>query len=122
KNSVAMYMINEYKAGRTPNPDVMCNKEVKFGVFLKKALGLGADFVATGHYARTKDERLFRGADFDKDQSYFLWTLTKAELSKIKFPVGKLTKKEVRKIAEKHNLFTAKKKDSQGVCFLGPID
>jgi tRNA-specific 2-thiouridylase len=122
KNAVGMYMVNEYKAGRTPNPDVMCNKEVKFGVFLKKALELGADFVATGHYAREKDGKLFKGKDESKDQSYFLWTLVSEQLKKIKFPVGHLQKSEVRKIAEKYNLLTAEKKDSQGVCFLGPID
>lgn len=122
RDAVAMYMINEYKAGRTPNPDVMCNKEVKFGVFLKKALELGADFVATGHYARAENGQLFRGADLDKDQSYFLWTLTRDQIKKIKFPIGDLNKKEVRNIAKKYGLLTAEKKDSQGVCFLGPID
>lgn len=122
KNAVGMYMVNEYKAGRTPNPDVMCNKEVKFGVFLKKALELGADFVATGHYAREKDGKLLKGIDDSKDQSYFLWTLSREQLSKIKFPIGHLQKSEVRKIGEKYNLLTAEKKDSQGVCFLGPID
>ncbi len=122
KNFVGMYMINEYKAGRTPNPDVMCNKEVKFGVFLKKALALGADYVATGHYARTKEGKLLKGIDSSKDQSYFLWTLTEAELSKTKFPIGHLQKREVRNIAKKYDLLTAEKKDSQGVCFLGPID
>lgn len=122
KNFVGLYMINEYKAGRTPNPDVMCNKEVKFGVFLKKALTLGADYVATGHYAQTKDGKLFKGIDSSKDQSYFLWTLTEAELSKTKFPIGHLEKSEVRTIAKKYDLLTAEKKDSQGVCFLGPID
>ncbi len=122
KNAVGMYMVNEYKAGRTPNPDVMCNKEVKFGVFLKKALELGAEFVATGHYAREKDGKLLKGVDDSKDQSYFLWTLTNEQLKKVKFPIGHLQKSEVRKIAEKYNLLTAEKKDSQGVCFLGPID
>ncbi|MDQ5883309.1 MAG: tRNA-uridine 2-sulfurtransferase [Patescibacteria group bacterium] len=122
KNSVGMYMINEYRAGRTPNPDVMCNKEVKFGVFLKKAIELGADFVATGHYARTENGKLLKGKDDSKDQSYFLWTLTAEQLLKTKFPIGHLQKSEVRKIAEKYELFTAEKKDSQGVCFLGPID
>jgi tRNA-specific 2-thiouridylase len=122
RDFVGMYMINEYRAGRTPNPDVMCNKEVKFGVFLKKALELGADFVATGHYARVLDRKLLKGVDDSKDQSYFLWTLTSEQLSKTKFPIGHLQKSEVRKIAEKYDLFTAEKKDSQGVCFLGPID
>ena len=122
KNAVGMYMVNEYRAGRTPNPDVMCNKEVKFGVFLKKALSLGADFVATGHYAQTKEGKLFKGKDISKDQSYFLWTLTKDQLLKTKFPIGHLEKTEVRSIAKKYGLLTAEKKDSQGVCFLGPID
>ncbi len=122
KNAVGMYMINEYRAGRTPNPDVMCNKEVKFGVFLKKALELGADYVATGHYAQTKDGKLFKGVDNAKDQSYFLWTLTESQLHKVLFPIGYLQKTEVRQIAERYRLLTAEKKDSQGVCFLGPID
>lgn len=122
RDAVGMYMVNEYRAGRTPNPDVMCNKEVKFGVFLQKALTLGADFVATGHYARIQDDKLLKGVDESKDQSYFLWTLSKEDLSKIKFPVGGLQKSEVREIAKKYDLLTAEKKDSQGVCFLGPID
>ena len=122
RDFVGMYMINEYRVGRTPNPDVMCNKEVKFGVFLKKALELGADFVATGHYARTKDKKLLKGVDESKDQSYFLWTLKENQIEKIIFPIGELKKTKVRKIAEKYDLFTAEKKDSQGVCFLGPID
>lgn len=122
RDEVGMYMINEYKAGRTPNPDVMCNKEIKFGVFLNYALEHGADYIATGHYAISKNGQLFKGKDESKDQSYFLWTLKKEQLEKIIFPVGGLEKIEVRKIAEKYNLPTAKKKDSQGVCFLGPID
>jgi tRNA-specific 2-thiouridylase len=122
KNAVGMYMVNEYRTGRTPNPDVMCNKEVKFGVFLQKALALGADFVATGHYARTENGKLFKGKDVSKDQSYFLWTLTKDQLLKTKFPIGHLEKSKVREIAKKYDLLTAEKKDSQGVCFLGPID
>lgn len=122
RDAVGMYMVNEYKAGRTPNPDVMCNKEVKFGVFMKKAIELGADYVATGHYATNKDGKLCIAKDSSKDQTYFLWTLTNDQLKKIKFPLGGLEKSEVRKIAEKHDLFTASKKDSQGVCFLGEID
>lgn len=122
RDEVGMYMINEYKAGRTPNPDVMCNKEIKFGVFLRYALDNGADYVATGHYAISKEGKLLKGKDESKDQSYFLWTLKKDRLEKILFPVGEFQKSEVRKIAEKYNLPTAKKKDSQGVCFLGPID
>lgn len=126
KEKVGEYMIEEYRKGRTPNPDVMCNKEVKFGIFLKKAREMGADFVATGHYARREEVdgrvQLLQGVDEKKDQSYFLWTLTQNQLKHILFPVGHLPKDEVRKIAEKHGLFTATKKDSQGVCFLGPID
>lgn len=122
KTGVADYMISEYKKGRTPNPDVMCNREVKFGAFLKFALEKGADFVATGHYARNINNSLFRGKDMSKDQSYFLWTLTKKQLTNIIFPVGDLDKKEVRKIAEKNKLPVSMKKDSQGICFLGDID
>lgn len=126
KDLVGEYFIEEYRAGRTPNPDVMCNKEIKFGVFLKYALAHGADYVATGHYAQVINKegvyKLLMGADEAKDQSYFLWTLTEAQLKKILFPVGHLPKTEVRRIAEKFGLITAEKKDSQGVCFLGPID
>ena len=122
KEGVADYMINEYKAGRTPNPDVMCNKEIKFGGFLKKALSLGADFVATGHYARTDGKRLLKAKDMAKEQSYFLWTLTPKELKHALFPIGELKKTKVRKIAKKAGLLTAEKKDSQGLCFIGKID
>jgi tRNA-specific 2-thiouridylase len=126
KKEVADYMISEYKIGRTPNPDVMCNKEVKFGAFLKKALSMGADFVATGHYAgnqlRITNYELQKGKDPAKDQSYFLWTLRQEQLSKILFPIGHLEKKEVRKLAKKFNLPVAEKKDSQGICFLGAVD
>jgi tRNA-specific 2-thiouridylase len=136
KKEVADYMISEYKAGRTPNPDVMCNKEVKFGAFLKKALSMGADFVATGHYAQNtnslvrqkkspfvgQEKYLYKGIDPSKDQSYFLWTLRQDQLSKILFPIGHLEKKEVRKLAKKFNLPVAEKKDSQGICFLGAVD
>lgn len=126
RDEVAMYMIDEYKKGRTPNPDVMCNKKVKFGGFLDFALAHGADFVATGHYAQTEQKDgvcyLKQSQDHNKDQTYFLWTLTQEQLSKTLFPVGHLEKPEVRKIAEKYNLPTATKKDSQGVCFLGMID
>jgi tRNA-specific 2-thiouridylase len=122
KKEVADYMIAEYKAGRTPNPDVMCNKEVKFGAFLKKSLAMGADFVATGHYAQNIKNNLEKGVDPSKDQSYFLWTLKQEQLSKILFPIGHLKKSEVRKLAEKFNLPVAEKKDSQGICFLGAID
>ncbi len=131
KDHVGEYFINEYRAGRTPNPDVMCNREIKFGVFYKKARELGADFIATGHYARVKPltidhlpvtHGLWAGADKNKDQSYFLWTLTPEILEHTLFPVGHLEKSDVRKLAEKYNLPTAEKKDSQGVCFLGPVD
>lgn len=122
KNGVADYMIAEYRKGRTPNPDVMCNKEVKFGAFMQFALEKGADFVATGHYARNINNSLLKGKDITKDQSYFLWTLTKKQLENILFPVGHLNKKEVRKIAEKYKLPVSTKKDSQGICFLGDID
>ncbi len=122
KELVGEYFINEYRMGRTPNPDVMCNREIKFGVFLRYALAHGADYVATGHYARTKDAKLLAGIDKSKDQSYFLWTLTPDQLSHTLFPIGHLEKTEVRKLAEKYDLPTAMKKDSQGVCFMGPID
>src|SRR3989344_5800986 len=131
KESVVDYMIGEYRSGRTPNPDVMCNKEVKFGAFMKRALDLGADAIATGHYARTTLQevpnletslQLLCGIDDNKDQSYFLWTLTQEQLSKTIFPVGHLYKNEVRGFAKKFKLPVANKKDSQGICFLGHID
>ncbi len=127
KKEVVDYLVDEYKKGRTPNPDIMCNQHIKFGSFLTEAKNRGADFVATGHYARKiTDENgvhhLFSGADKTKDQSYFLWTLTQEQLSSIIFPVGDLRKNEVRKKAEERGLFVAKKKDSQGICFLGKID
>ena len=118
------YFLAEYRAGRTPNPDVMCNKEIKFKAFLDYAMQLGADFVATGHYAQVKrDENgvvhMLRGNDNNKDQTYFLSQLSQEQLSKTMFPLGHLEKKEVRAIAEKAGLATAKKKDSTGVCFIG---
>lgn len=128
KQGVADYMIAEYRAGRTPNPDVMCNREVKFGGFLKWARERGADYVATGHYAqnifnnKTDQFELTRGVDAAKDQSYFLWTLTQEDLAHVLFPVGHLPKEETRKLAKKYELPTAKKKDSQGICFIGMID
>jgi tRNA-specific 2-thiouridylase len=130
KKDVADYMIEEYKVGRTPNPDVMCNKYVKFGAFLEKAKEMGADYVATGHYAQnlTKKENgkeiheLVAGVDKEKDQTYFLWTLTQEKLHSILFPVGGFEKKHVRELAKKFKLPTAEKKDSQGVCFLGSLD
>jgi len=128
KKGVADYMIREYRAGKTPNPDVMCNKKVKFGAFLEKALLMGADFVATGHYAicehknGSKQNFLRKAVDSTKEQSYFLWTLNQKQLSKILFPIGNFKKTEVRRLAKKYNLPVAEKKDSQGICFLGDVD
>ncbi|MCX6756379.1 MAG: tRNA 2-thiouridine(34) synthase MnmA [Candidatus Nomurabacteria bacterium] len=122
KKGVADYMISEYKLGRTPNPDVMCNREVKFGVFWNFAKSQGVDFIATGHYAQNINNKLVKGNDESKDQSYFLWTLNSDDLDHTLFPIGHLPKTEVRKLALKYKLPTAVKKDSQGVCFLGPLD
>lgn len=126
KKEVVDYMIDEYKKGRTPNPDVMCNKYVKFGGFFDWTMKQGADLVATGHYAKVKNikgkTQMLAGDDKNKDQSYFLWTLTQKQLSKTLFPVGDIEKPEVRKLAEKYGLSTAVKKDSQGLCFIGKID
>ncbi|HWA64436.1 MAG TPA: tRNA 2-thiouridine(34) synthase MnmA [Candidatus Paceibacterota bacterium] len=126
KKSVTDYMIREYRAGRTPNPDVMCNKEIKFGLFLKKALAAGADFIATGHYVQLKKTaravKLYQAVDTNKDQSYFLWTLTQHQLRHCLFPIGGYTKSEVRALAKKFKLPNHAKKDSQGVCFIGPLD
>jgi len=154
KKGVADYMIEEYKKGRTPNPDVMCNREVKFGAFWNFAKSHGADFIATGHYVRKtpllaeegvgggdpkinhhlalkgtppqkggeKIHKLYTGVDPSKDQVYFLWTLTQEDLAHVLFPIGHLKKTEVRKLAEKYKIPVATKKDSQGVCFLGPLD
>lgn len=122
-DKVFSYFLDEYRKGRTPNPDVMCNREIKFGEFLQKALELGADYIATGHYARVDHKdgkfRLLRGVDNNKDQTYFLNALNQYQLSKAMFPIGHLPKPEVRAIAEKAGLATAKKKDSTGVCFIG---
>ena len=123
------YMFNEYENGRTPNPDVLCNREIKFDVFLEIALGLGADYIATGHYCQVnkinKDDkeiyRLIAGADEKKDQSYFLCQLNQKQLSKAIFPIGHLTKADVRNIAKNNDLITAEKKDSQGLCFVGKV-
>ena len=109
----------ELKKGRTPNPDIMCNKYIKFDYFIREAKKLGADYIATGHYARIVDGYLLRGVDDNKDQTYFLSQLTKEQLSNVLFPIGDLEKTEVRKIASKYNLVTAKKKDSTGICFIG---
>jgi|TARA_B100000085_G_scaffold115378_2_gene105071 tRNA-specific 2-thiouridylase len=123
------YMFNEYENGRTPNPDVLCNREIKFDVFLEIALSLGADYIATGHYCQVnkinKDDkeiyRLIAGADEKKDQSYFLCQLNQKQLSKAIFPIGHLTKADVRNIAKNNDLITAEKKDSQGLCFIGKV-
>jgi len=128
KKEVVDYMIDEYKKGRTPNPDVMCNRHVKFGGFYDWAMKQGADFVATGHYAQTCVEdsllhaELLKGEDDNKDQSYFLWMVTSEQFSKTLFPVGNIEKPKVRMLAKKFNLPNAEKKDSQGLCFIGSID
>ena len=129
KERIVDYMFKEYESGRTPNPDVLCNREIKFDVFMDIALDLGADYVATGHYCRkstiTKDEKeiyqLLAGADNNKDQSYFLCQLSQAQLAKALFPIGELQKSEVREIAKTQDLITAEKKDSQGLCFIGKV-
>ena len=129
KERIVDYMFAEYQAGRTPNPDVLCNREIKFDVFLEAAMSLGADFVATGHYCRKDEEtinkksvyKLLAGKDNNKDQSYFLCQLNQFQLSKALFPIGDLQKSEVREIATEQNLITANKKDSQGLCFVGKI-
>jgi len=142
KERIVDYMFNEYERGRTPNPDVLCNREIKFDVFMKIALSLGADYVATGHYCRKGEMKssslpgaigssqsegekviyqLLAGKDNNKDQSYFLCQLTQEQLSKTLFPIGELQKSEVRKIAAEQNLVTANKKDSQGLCFIGKV-
>ncbi len=122
KEGVIDYMISEYKRGRTPNPDVMCNREVKFGAFYSWAKGQGADYVATGHYAKHSGVSLVKSIDENKDQTYFLWTLSKEILPSVLFPVGEMEKSEVRVLAEKYKLPVASKKDSQGLCFVGTID
>jgi tRNA-specific 2-thiouridylase len=128
KQEVVDYMISEYNLGRTPNPDVMCNRHVKFGSFLREALARGVDYVATGHYAqnifdeKTRRFVLEESTDKNKDQSYFLWTLNQDDLKHVLFPVGHLKKDELRKIAEKNNIPVFDKKDSQGVCFIGHLD
>jgi tRNA-specific 2-thiouridylase len=122
KKEVVDYMISEYEKGRTPNPDVMCNKFVKFGKFYDWALGDGADFIATGHYAETDGKKLLKAKDGNKDQTYFLWKLTADKLSHILFPVSGMEKSEVREIARTKDLSVAEKKDSQGVCFIGKMD
>lgn len=129
KEKIVDYMFNEYEQGRTPNPDVLCNREIKFDVFMKIALSLGADYVATGHYCRKGEievggkpvYQLLAGKDGNKDQSYFLCQLSQEQLAKSLFPIGELTKPEVREIAMQLDLVTAEKKDSQGLCFIGKV-
>lgn len=129
KERIVDYMFSEYKKGRTPNPDVLCNREIKFEVFMDIALELGADYVATGHYCRKgtiekdgkENHQLLAGADPNKDQSYFLCQLSQSQLEKALFPIGELTKPEVRAIAQAQDLITAEKKDSQGLCFIGKV-
>lgn len=121
KHKVVDYMIEEYKLGRTPNPDIMCNQEVKFKLFLEAALEDGADLIATGHYARVKDGELIQAADTNKDQTYFLYRVTGKALERTLFPLGEYTKPKVREMAEERGLFTAHKKDSQGICFVGKV-
>lgn len=135
RDKVVEYFFSEYEKGRTPNPDVMCNKEIKFHLFLKKALEEGADFIATGHYVRKREVggrvngknieehyELLKGVDPNKDQSYFLYNITQAQLNKCLFPVGHLLKPEVRELAQKFGLPNADKPDSQGICFIGEIN
>ena len=132
KSKVVNYILEEYAKGNTPNPDMLCNREIKFGEFLKWSLSMGADYVATGHYAKAgatpspegggQGWGLYESADKEKDQSYFLSQLTQKELSKILFPIGHLQKSEVRKIAEQNNLPVATRKDSQGICFVGDLE
>ena len=130
KEKIIDYMFDEYSKGNTPNPDILCNREIKFDIFMDVALSLGADYVATGHYSRIKKNynnknsikyELHSGIDKTKDQSYFLCQLNQDQLSKILLPIGDLTKNEVRKVAKKNNLVTAEKKDSQGLCFVGKV-
>jgi tRNA-uridine 2-sulfurtransferase len=129
KEKIVDYMFNEYEKGRTPNPDILCNREIKFDVFMKIALSIGADYVATGHYCRKGEidvdgqpvYQLLAGVDGNKDQSYFLCQLSQEQLSKSLFPIGELTKPEVRAIASEMQMITAEKKDSQGLCFIGKV-
>lgn len=121
KKSVIDYIIREYKEGRTPNPDIFCNRDIKFGEFFTYAKAQGAQYIATGHYAKAEDGRLFRGADEAKDQSYFLWAVPKEALSHTIFPLGERKKPEIRALAKQFDLPVADKRDSQGICFLGPV-
>jgi tRNA-specific 2-thiouridylase len=121
RQKVVDYMVGEYQAGRTPNPDIMCNQEVKFRLFLDTATADGADMIATGHYARVKDGQLLTGVDKNKDQSYFLYRVTEAALHTSLMPIGEYEKPQVRELAKKYGLVTADKKDSQGICFVGKV-
>lgn len=119
KENVFNHFLEEFKQGHTPNPDILCNREIKFKVMLEKALDLGADYLATGHYCQNQSQQLLKGSDPGKDQSYFLYTINATILSKVLFPIGHLLKAEVRKIAHEHHLATSAKKDSTGICFIG---
>ena len=119
KDNVFSYFLKELEAGRTPNPDILCNKEIKFKEFYKYAMSQGYDYIATGHYAQTDNISLYKGVDSSKDQSYFLHAIDKEVLERTLFPLGKLEKSEVRKIARNNNLITSEKKDSTGICFIG---
>jgi len=121
RHKVVDYMVKEYQAGRTPNPDIMCNQEVKFKLFLETAIADGADLIATGHYARIEQGRLYKGLDDNKDQSYFLYRIRRSALKQSLMPIGEMRKSEVRALAKKLGLITAAKKDSQGICFVGQI-
>src|SRR3989338_1661742 len=122
KERVFDYMVREYAAGRTPNPDVMCNSEIKFGIFLERAIEMGFDFIAKGHYVKKEGTSLKIAKDLNKDQSYFLWRLDPEQISRALFPIGDYLKSEVREIAKNSGLVTADKKDSQGLCFVGKLD
>ena len=121
KEKVVEYMLTEFRKGNTPNPDIMCNQEIKFKLFYEKAMAAGADFIATGHYARVKDGQLMRAVDENKDQTYFLYRISEEALAHTLFPIGEMKKPEVKKLAEKHGLHNAYKKESMGVCFVGEV-
>ncbi len=122
RENVFSHFLEDLKAGHTPNPDILCNREIKFKVFFQKALDLGASYLATGHYSRIQDQQLFKATDSKKDQSYFLYTLRKSILNQVLFPLGELEKSQVREIARTHGLATSEKKDSTGICFIGKRD
>lgn len=121
RENVVEYMLDEFKKGNTPNPDVMCNQEIKFKLFYEKAMERGADFIATGHYARTDKDTLLKAVDENKDQTYFLYRISKEAISKTIFPIGEMKKPEVKKLAEEKGLHNAYKKESMGVCFVGEV-